>query len=116
MTVESQALPLPGNALDAILEEAARGTRQEDRSQPRYSFFRPVTILLDNGTTCAGFSRDVSEDGIGLIHNGELPLTEVDVRIAHGGDSFVMVRTRILWSRTCAGPWCASGGSFVSSE
>jgi hypothetical protein len=51
-----------------ILREARANAKKETRDEDRYPFFRPVTIDIGK-FRLSGFSREVSERGIGLLHN-----------------------------------------------
>ena len=59
------------------------------------------------------FSREVSETGIGLLHNAELAPGEVEIAILTEQAFAVHIRTQILWCTPCGQGWYISGGEFV---
>jgi hypothetical protein len=96
-----------------ILREARHNEKMEGRNDARHPFFRPVSIR-DGDIRLSGFSRDVSETGIGLLHNFELTLGEVEVRVPTDQGVSVHVRTRITWCTPIGEGWYISGGEFVA--
>src|SRR5262245_54032471 len=101
-----------GMAIYDILREAQANDKREGRCTVRYSFFRPVVIHIGD-RTFSGFSREVSELGIGLLHKIELPPGDIELRIASEQGYSVRIRTRILWCSPCGEAWYISGGEFV---
>ena len=78
----------------------------------RYSFFRPIVIHFGR-QRIAAFSREVSELGIGLLHNADLTLGEVEIGIPTEEGYSVRIRTNILWCEPCGEGWFISGGTFI---
>lgn len=102
-----------GTAIYEILREAQASESRECRDRIRYSFFRPLTLHV--GTkSCGGFSREVSETGIGLLHNFPLRAGEIDVTIPTEQGYSVRIHTRIIWCTPCGEDWFISGGEFVN--
>jgi hypothetical protein len=95
-----------------ILSEARANAQREMRGEVRYPFFRPVTIDVGK-FRLSGFSREVSEGGIGLLHDTVLALGEVEVTILTEEGYSVQVRTQIGWCNPCGKGWFVSGGTFV---
>ena len=95
------------------LSEASEESQPREQGDPRSPFFFPVSITLDDGRCYSAFSRDLSQSGIGFLHNMELPANEVEVRIL-GGGYCVKARVRILWCKPCGEGWYISGGTLVS--
>ena len=87
-----------------ILSEARASAKKEMRDEVRYPFFRPVTIDIGE-FHLSGFSREVSERGIGLLHNTILALGEVEVAISIKEGYSVQVRTQIGWCNPCGEGW-----------
>ena len=102
----------PSLEIYKILSEARANAKKEMRDEVRYPFFRPVTIDIGE-IRVSGFSREVSERGIGLLHNTVLALGEVKVTISIKEGSFAQVRTKIGWCNPCGEGWYISGGTFV---
>jgi hypothetical protein len=106
------SLPL-GTAVYEILREARDNDKRECREAVRYSFFRPVTISIAANSFTA-FSREVSEVGIGLMHNMRLSPGEVEVSIPTDQGYSVRIRTDVLWCSPIGDGWFISGGKFIS--
>ncbi len=102
-----------GTAVYEILREARANNSRECRSAVRYSFFRPVTVNVD-GNSLSAFSREVSEVGIGLLHNARLASGEVEISIPSDQGYSVCIRTDILWCTPIGDGWFISGGTFSS--
>jgi len=102
----------PSVEVHKILSEARANAKKEMRDDVRYPYFRPVTIDIGK-FRLSGFSREVSERGIGLLHNMVLALGEVEVTISTEEGYSVQVRTQIGWCNPCGEGWYISGGTFV---
>ncbi len=95
-----------------ILREARASDKRERRDGVRYAFFRPVRIHI-GGHRFSGFSREISETSIGLLHNADLTPGEVEVAIATEQGYSVHIRTQIVWCQPCGEGSYISGGEFV---
>lgn len=101
-----------GLAVYQILREARACEETERREMVRYAFFRPVTIYIGK-TPLSGFCREVSETGIGLLHNAELTPSEIEIAIPTEQGFSVHIRTQITWCTRCGEGWYISGGEFI---
>jgi hypothetical protein len=110
MQTTSQSLQV---ALERILIEAREHGGPAGQLQ-RPAYFREATIVMDDGKRRPAFTRDLSQDGISLMHLGELDLTEVDLRVAATSDTSIRLRVRIAWSREVKDGWYKSGGAIIS--
>lgn len=108
------------SALNRLLKPRERSNcrlRPLHRSQCDYEllggfpFFRPIAIHIDEKQFSA-FSRDLGENGIGLVHSFDLPCDEVAITIREGEES-IRVRTKIVWCEPCGEGWYLSGGEFI---
>jgi len=114
MRAADQTIPVPpGKAIYQLVVEAKAELRTDQRSKLRYSFFRPVSIETDDGHQYSAFTREISEAGIGLIHNMDLDDREVEISILSDSGYSIRVRTRIVWCSACGQGWYISGGQFV---
>ena len=104
-----------GNAIYSLLVEAQANDKREAKWGLRYPFFHNVSIRTGAGTCYSAFSRDISEQGIGLLHNFELPLGEVGIAISSKQGYSVPLRARIAWCRSCGEGWYISGCKIVSA-
>ena len=96
MAVNTNSVCSAGAAIYQLVVEA-ENRLMDRRTDVRSPFFRPASIDMGNGRQYSAFTRDISNDGIGLIHNMELVPGEFDIRISSDQGHWVRVRTRIDW-------------------
>jgi hypothetical protein len=88
----------------------------EQRATPRITFFGPVVVVHDEAgerreVSC--FSRDISAQGIGLLHDAVLRLGPAWVRIPRRDVGHVELPCEILWCRPCGEGWHVAGAKFL---
>ena len=98
--------------LHQLVLQAETDFHRDRRSEPRYPFFRPVWVRVD-GQSFSAFTREISVSSIGLLHNMELPLQEVEISVA--GKQQVL-RACIERCEACGEGWYLSGGTFVGID
>jgi hypothetical protein len=98
--------------LHELVLQAAADFRNDRRSEPRYPFFHSASILID-GHCYSAFTREISTSAIGLLHNVELPLQEVEIIV---GEKPHALRTRIERCQACGDGWYISAGTFVGAD
>jgi hypothetical protein len=104
-----------GEAVESLLACAKRDAEHERRSDVRYPFSRPVTVLLDeHGCQLSAFAREISRGGIGLLHHQPLEPGETVIVLEGEDGTPLRLRTRIVWSRACGQGWHMSGGKFLA--
>jgi hypothetical protein len=91
---------------------AVAANEQDRRGESRVAFFRPVSVRI-NGKSYSAFSRDISASAIGLIHNMELPLGEVEITVPAEKGRTVKLQARIERCESCGEGWYMSGGEFA---
>ena len=93
----------------------ARSAVPDSRRSPRYPYFHSAEIMTSDGRRVASFSRDISEEGSGLLHAVALPLGAADIRrlVPQQGKNREPLRVHIAWCRRSIGPWYFSDGEFV---
>ncbi|MBI1903569.1 MAG: PilZ domain-containing protein [Planctomycetia bacterium] len=98
-----------------ILAEARDGSNLDRRDTNRVPFFKPLEIRPVNspGPRISAFSRDISADGIGLLHIMPLACGEVIVRIPSRFRKAYELRVRIEWCQDCGEGWYMSGGRML---
>ncbi len=97
---------------ELLFEE--KGLFQGERKESKEPFFRPVSIAVDGGVTIiAGFSRDISTQGIGLVHLCPIPPGEVVVEVSVAAGRPRFFRVQILWCNRIAAAWYISGGRIL---
>jgi hypothetical protein len=103
----------PSKVIAELVIEAREADQEERRQAVRYPFFRPVTIRTDMFRKHSAFTREISADGIGLLHRVEFRPGKVDVLISTAGGATARLRVHILWSKPCGEGWFISGGRFI---
>lgn len=103
----------PGKAIYQLIVEAKAALKTDRRADVRYAFFRPVSIEMDDGHKYTAFTREISDTGIGLIHNIDLNEGEVEITIRSDCGYSIRVRTQVVWCADCGEGWFISGGRFV---
>jgi hypothetical protein len=114
MSTTLDEINAPGKLIYQLIVEAQNAATLDRRADVRFAFFRPVQIHLDDGRSFRGFSREISASGIGLAHEVELPLGEIELRISHENGYDIRIRTNVLWCQSCGHGWYISGGRFVA--
>ena len=99
-----------GSGLERLIEHAKDEAQKDDRAQPRFPLFQPVS--LRRGLQClSAFSRDISEVGIGLLH--DMPIGgEYTISIRDGFGADYELAGEVLWCRPCGQGWYISGVRF----
>jgi len=83
----------------------------------RYPCFQPVTIIT-NDARCAqmkrhsALTRDISRNGVGLLHNMPLGIQRVNLSIPTATGDLINVRTEIKRCEPCGDEWYFSRGRF----
>jgi hypothetical protein len=86
----------------------------ERRSEERETFFHPVILSLDDDEQLLvpAFVRDISNSGIGLVHETPLEPGQITVNMQTTTGESVRVAVNILWCREMQKYWYISGGTF----
>ena len=105
--------------VQALLNEDQLFSLRERRNNARRNFVRPVRIIFSDNpkTVLSGFTRDLSDNGIGLIHKFEaIQGDPAYVTINRLWDDPVIVRCKVAWCTKCENGWYQSGWNIVSVE
>jgi len=92
-----------------LLLMAEAELHDERRSETRIPFFRPASVRVGRQSFSV-FIRDISESSMGLLHNMELPLHEVVVKLA--GQPHILC-VQIARCAPIGEGWYVSGGKIV---
>jgi hypothetical protein len=98
--------------MDELLIQADAEFYNERRSEKRFTFFRSVSVQVDDHNYMA-FTREICVNGIGLLHSMELPLTEVVITMAGRPDQQMCLL--IEHCESIGAGWYISGGRPVVS-
>jgi hypothetical protein len=85
---------------------------KDRRSEARFPFMRSVSIQMD-GNCYSAFTRESSASAIGLLHNIELPLGEVEIVVAIKTGQKNSLSVRIEQCEPCGDGWYISGGPLI---
>ena len=126
-TLQGRAMPVRGAAtaetpgqrrarkvVDRLLRDS-RNDLPDRRNEDRRPFFRPVSITLRGAEVekLSAFSREISNTGIGLLHNLEVKPGETVITIYNGDANPVYMRARILWCKAAGEGWYLSAAQFI---
>jgi hypothetical protein len=102
----------------AVYELLSQALNQgiEGRNRLREPFLAPVFIQPEgeSGPRLTGFSRDVSAEGIGLLHSFPLNSSDDVVVIPGPNRKPVKLQVKIAWCKPFGEGWYISGGKFVA--
>ena len=107
----------PQQTIRELVAEASSEQFHERRAEKRHPFFCPVAITLNNEQLqqFSAFSREISNSGIGLLHNMPVEREEVVLTIYREGGPTVNLRAQIIWCRPCGEGWYLSGARFITA-
>lgn len=112
MTTAIESTASLGATMYELFHDARDAFETETRLEMRYSFLRVVTLRVGDQVHSA-FSREISRTGIGLLHNCELPLNEVEVAIPTDRGADAHIHVQLHWQKPVGQGWYISGGEFV---
>ncbi len=102
----------------AVSELLSQALNQEieRRDLQREPFLAPVLIQPagNSGPSLTGFSRDVSGEGIGLLHSFPLDRSETVVVFPGPNQEPFRLKVKIAWCKPFGEGWYISGGRFVA--
>lgn len=102
--------------IDRLLLEAQRSKYTERRTEPRHPFVRPVQITLTDGTSAAAFAKDMSQQGIGVISDLDLPDGTIATLTIHSTSLHpVHIKSELRWSDKFGKGWFTTGWKFLMS-
>ena len=100
---------LYGLLSDAITHDIER------RSKLRDPFIAPVTIYPNGheNRALSALTRDISTEGIGLVHAFPLECTDVVIKVLGADGKPTHLYVSIQWCKSLGGGWYVSGGRFI---
>ena len=107
-------LPPCGSAIHSLLTVGHDDDRREVGMGVRYPFFQTVSIATDRVCQVA-FCRDISTDGIGLLHRMPIEPRDVAVTFTSQRGTCTVVQVRIIWCQPGEQGWYTSGGHVLST-
>lgn len=96
--------------VEKLIDQAKDQAALDSRTEARFPLFQPVSLFRGTHLLSA-FSRDVSESGMGLLHDmpigGEYTISVHDAT----GHQYELTGV-VLWCRPCGQGWYISGLRF----
>jgi hypothetical protein len=80
----------------------------------RSNFARPAMVLLESEQPLFAWTRDISRNGIGLLHERELPQGKLQIKIDLGDGRCVQIRARLVWCHQTDQKSYISGAEFLT--
>jgi hypothetical protein len=114
MVKKSQPATDAGESIRELIRQAQKNDRRDRAASERYSFFRPVSIKTASGRRYSAFSREISEVGIGLLHDMALASGQTVCEIISPDGTPTTLTLNIIWCEPCGEGWYISGGEFVT--
>lgn len=105
-------------AVLGLLEASQQGEYFERRSQIRHPFFAPVSLRPDGAATTqlSAFSRDISFEGIGLLHNYSLERGErFEIHLRMLAQELRHL-AEVDWCSAAGEGWYLSGWRFIRRQ
>ncbi len=100
------------NDLKQILESIGRSDEDHQREVERLELAVPAEIVTARGNTVAAMTREISRNGIGLIHRGSISTGDVTLKMASETRVYEY-RVKIEWCLPCSHGMFLSGGRFL---
>lgn len=101
--------------LQSVLESIERNDFDDGREAERLELSVPAEVTTLRGNTVSAMTREISRNGIGLLHRGSISLSEVTVRMASETRQFEY-RVLIEWCTPCDNGMFMSGGRFLRTD
>lgn len=107
---------LSAELMSTLLSEVDSRNLHERRSEPRHPLFASVTIhqLRDAGKQIFACSREISQSGIGLLHNPNIDCGTVCALCIELSGAIVSKYARVQWCNRLSDGWYLSGWRFVA--
>ena len=107
------------DVVQALLNEDQLFSLRDKRANLRHSFVRQVSVVFFDEPTVrkTGFTRDLSENGIGLIH--KFPVEQgckALVTIHRLWDQPIVLKCEACWCSSSEQGWINSGWTILSVE
>jgi hypothetical protein len=85
------------------------------RSLQREPYLKRVLIQRDSASAVTGFTREISDKGVGLLHSFALePKDIVEVSIEGPHQMSYRLQVETTWCSPLGDGWYASGGQFIA--
>ncbi len=105
--------------IQALLNEDQLFSLRERRNKSRKNFVRPVRMVLQGkpAELQEGFTRDLSDGGIGLLHKFDVQKGEIArVKVNRLWDEAIVLKCAARWSVKSDNGWYQTGWSILAVE
>jgi hypothetical protein len=99
--------------LKEILESIDKRDGDNLREFERIELMIPAEVTTARGNTIPAMTREISRDGVGLLHRGSISSGMATVKLASETRDYVY-RVTIEWCMPCQNGMFISGGRFES--
>ena len=101
--------------LNEVLESIEKLDGSNNRITERLDLVIPAEITTARGNTISAMTREISRDGIGLLHRGSVSPGQVTVKMASETRDFTY-QVIIEWCQPCDNGMFMSGGIFLKKS
>jgi len=98
--------------LDRVLESIEKNDYDEAREVERLELSVPAQLTTSRGNIVETMTREISRNGIGLLHRGSVTPGRVTVKMTSETRDFEY-QVLIEWCYPCEGGMFMSGGRFL---
>ena len=112
MLAKTQEAVAADQIVNRLVDEAKKDAQKGQKSRVGYPFFRAVSIQT-SGRSYSAFCREVSAADIGLLHNMQLPASEIEISITNPQGQSDKLRARIESCESCGEGWYISTAQFM---
>ena len=103
-------------AITFLLDDA-KVAQDDRRIHGRIAFFQPAYLsMADSDELFSVFTRDLSREGLGLLHNMPIEPQIVSLTVRCSNGAIATLKLDIDWCLACGEGWYISGGGFVDGE
>ncbi|QDT96649.1 hypothetical protein V202x_36240 [Gimesia aquarii] len=99
--------------LKQVLESFGNSEAVNVRDVDRLELSVPAEVKTLRGNTISAMTREISRQGLGLLHKGMINPGEVTVKLASETREFEY-RVKIMWCTPCENGMFISGGEFIT--
>lgn len=111
-------LTLSDEQLNAVLTATRGGEFVERRATPRHPCFAPVSLTPsgDSRQRLSAYSRDISAEGLGLLHSMPLTRGTIFSAVLQLPTGELRQQGQVMWCKPAGEGWYLSGLRFVKGS
>ena len=98
-----------------VLMSEASDQGIDRRNLQREPYLKKILIQTDSGPGVTGFTREISDEGVGLLHSFPLkPKDNVIISNSRADNIQFRLQVETTWCSPLGDGWYASGGQFIA--